>query len=43
MAEARDIEFKDTAARLAEATAPAEDAGDLAGDKMVLNLSLIHI
>ncbi|MCX6929155.1 MAG: NADH-quinone oxidoreductase subunit D, partial [Verrucomicrobia bacterium] len=44
MAEARDIEFKDTAARLAEA-APAvsgQELGELEGEKMVLNVGPSH-
>jgi hypothetical protein len=36
MAEARDMEFQDTAARAAEA-AGGEELGELSGDRMVLN------
>ena len=47
MAEARDIEFKDPAARLAEAaplgqSPPGQEPGELKGEKMVLNVGPSH-
>src|SRR5208283_5472167 len=48
MAEIRDIEFKETAARLAEAARPpvpsasGQDADELQGEKMVLNVGPSH-
>jgi len=41
MAEARDMEFQDTAARAAEAAA-GEVLGELSGDRMVLNMGPSH-
>ncbi len=41
MAEARDMEFQDTAARAAEAAA-GEELGELSGDRMVLNMGPSH-
>lgn len=41
MAEARDMQFQDTAARAAEAAA-GEELGELSGDRMVLNMGPSH-
>lgn len=41
MAETRDMEFQDTAARAAEAAA-GEELGELSGDRMVLNMGPSH-
>ena len=44
MAEARDIQFKDTAARSAESAAASasQEPGELQGEKMVLNVGPSH-